>query len=403
MSGAGVNAQCGSAAMQVTPDGNVSISCGSGTTTSATFTLSAPASLAPNYSTVNEVTVNRSGSSVDAITVPYSLTGCTSSASSVTFNAGISTPQSIALVTPASGTCGIMLGTPSSPGVLGSPNSATISIVNPNADVSFTFTAASTATQIAAAASTLTVQRSGGTAGTWNVPYTVGGTTSVATVGGTGTLSFPAGSSTATIPVTPAAAPPAGVTLPASLTVALGAAVQAAGGPAGQNATLGAIPTHTVTVNAASDCPAPPTNLLNSTFAGAGNVIVQVAGSGQIVSIPLPLPPWGGYTGSLIITNSPSAGTPEPVTLELSVNKCKGKIDTNTLGTWCNYKTNSNVYNSITWQGVTISGYSSDAAAYPKGWCYAPYADGPYYLNARWTYSSCPGGASACGFAIQFN
>jgi hypothetical protein len=403
MSGAGVNASCGSASMQVTPDGNVSVSCGSGTTTSATFTLSAPASLAPSITTVNQIQVNRSGSAIDAINVPYSVTGCTSAATNVSFAAGVSAAQSIIVTTPASGSCGITLGAPSSPGVLGSPNSATISIVNPDANVSFTFTTASSSTTIGSAAANLTVARSGGSNGTWNVPYTVGGTASVATVGGTGTLSFAPGSSTATISVTPAATAPAGVTLPASLTVNLGAAVQAAGGPAGQSASLGSIPTHTVNVGAASDCPAPPLNLIESTFGGPGNVLVALAGSGQITSIPMPIPPWAATTASLIVTNSPTAGTPDPMLLEMSISKCKGKIDPDVTSTYCNLRSPINIYNAITWQGIGFAPYTSQAKANLKGWCYAPFAEGQYYLNVRWTYTACPGGVSACGFAIQFN
>ena len=26
-----------------------------------------------------------------------------------------------------------------------------------------------------------------------------------------------------------------------------------------------------------------------------------------------------------------------------------------------------------------------------------------YYINARWTYTSCPYGVETCGFAIQYN
>jgi hypothetical protein len=314
--GGAVTAQCGSATMSVTVDGNVSISCSSGSTTSATFTLSAPATLGPNVMTVNEIQVNRSGSMIDAINVPFSATGCTPTTGQVTFGAGISTPQSIAVTTPASGSCGITLGTPSSPGVLGSPNSATIAIVDPNANVSFTFAAAATATQIGAAASMLTVQRSGGSAGTWNVPYTVSGATTAATVGGS-TLSFAPGSSSATIAVTPAATAPAGVTLPANLTVTLATPTPGAGAAGGQTGSIGAIPSENVTVGPApaGGCPAPPAGMLEATLGGPGNVLLQMQSSNQVVSIPLPAPPTGRYTAQ--ITLSESAGgayTPQPVT-----------------------------------------------------------------------------------------
>jgi len=403
MSGAGTNAQCGQASMSVTPDGNVSVSCGSGTTTNATFTLSAPASLAPNFPTVNQIQVNRTGSSIDAINVPFSATGCTPASGQVTFAAGISTPQSIALTTPASGSCGIQLGAPSAPGVLGSPSSATIAIVDPDSAVTFTFTAASSATQIGAAASTLTVQRSGGSNGTWNVPYTVSGATTVATVGGTGTLSFAPGSSSATVTVTPAALVPAGVTLPAALTVTLGTPVQAAG-LAGQLGSVISIPAHAVTVSVSSNCPALPANMLEAALGGPGNVLLQMQQSDQIVSIPLPSPPSGRYTAQITVGESAGgAYTPQPVTLEMSINKCRGKIDTNMTGTYCNLVTTNGSMNNIVWLAQAVGSYSSQAAVNLKGWCFAPSSEGQHYLNARWRYGSCAFGAAVCGFAMTYN
>ncbi len=149
-------------------------------------------------------------------------------------------------------------------------------------------------------------------------------------------------------------------------------------------------------------CPATPQGMLNATFAGLGNPLLQMQGSGQIVSIPLPSM---GSSGQ--VTFGESAGgayTPQPVTLEVSINKCPGLMDTD-YNNRCNIKSTNGNYNSITWLAKAFSGRGGTidvTNASANGLCWAGGTD-RYYINSRWSYASCAFGAQVCGFAIQYN
>ena len=145
-----------------------------------------------------------------------------------------------------------------------------------------------------------------------------------------------------------------------------------------------------------------PPNLLDASFAGLGNPLLQMQASGQVVAIPLPAMQSSGQ-----VTFGESAGgayTPQPVTLEVSISKCKGLIDTD-YSNRCNIRSTNGNYNSITWlakpyqgRGGTINQDNASA----NGLCWGGGTD-PYYINARWAYSSCAFGVQVCGFAIQYN
>jgi hypothetical protein len=178
---------------------------------------------------------------------------------------------------------------------------------------------------------------------------------------------------------------------------------------------LGAQTTTTISVTGGTDtggpvatnpnCPSgftAPQNLLGASFGGLGNVLLQMQASGQVVQIPLP-----SMASSGQVTFGESAGgayTPQPVTLEISINKCPGLIDTNYANS-CNLRNTNGNYNSITWLAKTFTsrGGTIDASnASASGLCWAGDSQ-PYYINARWSYSSCAFGAQVCGFAIQYN
>ena len=150
-------------------------------------------------------------------------------------------------------------------------------------------------------------------------------------------------------------------------------------------------------------CPAVPQNMLTAGLTGMGNPLFQMQASGQIVSIPLPSV--SGGSGQLGFGESAGgAYTPQPVTLEVSINKCPGVIDTNYTNR-CNIRNTNGNYNSITWltrsysgRGGTIDASTADAS----GLCWAG-DSGTYYINARWAYASCAFGAQVCGFSIQYN
>jgi hypothetical protein len=43
------------------------------------------------------------------------------------------------------------------------------------------------------------------------------------------------------------------------------------------------------------------------------------------------------------------------------------------------------------------------ASANLRGYCWAPQAEGTWYVNAKWSYTQCAFGAQVCGFAVQQN
>jgi hypothetical protein len=156
--------------------------------------------------------------------------------------------------------------------------------------------------------------------------------------------------------------------------------------------------------------PAPPTGcptgyvqpekMLSASLAGIGNPLLQMQSSGQVVAIKLPSIP--GRNGAQVIFGESAGGayTPQPVTLDISINKCPGLIDTN-MSSACNVHATNGNYNSITWlTGPYSTINSTNSNLY--GLCWAG-DGGDYYINARWTYSQCAFNAQACGFAIQYN
>ena len=147
-------------------------------------------------------------------------------------------------------------------------------------------------------------------------------------------------------------------------------------------------------------CPAVPQNMLQASFPGLGNPILQMQASGQIVSIPLPSV---ASSGQVSFGESPTASSPQPVTLEISINRCPGVIDTDTSNR-CNIRSTNGNYNSLTWltkpyqsRGGTIDATSANQ----NGLCWT--GTEARYVNARWAYSSCGFGSAVCGFAVQYN
>jgi hypothetical protein len=150
----------------------------------------------------------------------------------------------------------------------------------------------------------------------------------------------------------------------------------------------------------ATACPTPPGDLLEATLAGPGNLLTQRQLSGQIVAIPAPV--MSSSSVQITFGETPSASTPQPVTLEISINRCRGVIDPSTT-TFCNLRSTNGHYNSIVYFTRPYLTIQDEASAYTQGWCWAPESEGPWYINARWTYSECAFGSSTCGFAIQYN
>lgn len=177
-------------------------------------------------------------------------------------------------------------------------------------------------------------------------------------------------------------------------------------------AALGSPSTTTITVGSGTTPPPPPPpsscptgfvtpeNMISSSLTGFGNPLIAMQKSGQVISIPLPN--LGALnTGQITFGESSTAATPQPVTIEISINKCPGLIETDATNS-CNLRSTMSSYNSITWFAKAYSIITDSASASRKGYCWGGDA-AQYYVNARWTYQFCPFGAQVCGFAIQYN
>jgi hypothetical protein len=146
---------------------------------------------------------------------------------------------------------------------------------------------------------------------------------------------------------------------------------------------------------------ASPTNVVTNTLSGVGNPLIQRQASGQTVFIPLPGTSAGHASGQIVFSESAGgAYTPQPVTLEISISKCPGIVDTDT-GNFCNLRSTNGNINSITFLSQAFQSIDRTNAN-QRGYCWAG-DGGQYYINARWTYSTCASGVEFCGFAIQYN
>lgn len=120
-----------------------------------------------------------------------------------------------------------------------------------------------------------------------------------------------------------------------------------------------------------------------------GEVRQQRAQPGQVMAFPLNQTE-PASRASLTFTQGQQPATPPGAITEFSVSACPGVIDT-TLGA-CYYRgtfVNNNTID-IYRRNVGVAG------------CMATNAAATYYVNVRWTFDSCPWGAGACGFSLQW-
>jgi hypothetical protein len=208
---------------------------------------------------------------------------------------------------------------------------------------------------------TLTITRSVGSSGSVNVPYSLTGS---GCTNGSGNASFADGAGSYSFGVPMVAA--------GTCTVSLGTPTTAAAVATGPRV-------------------------------GSPSVLLQMQKSGQVVSIPLPEVVSGFHSGQLVISESAGgAFTPQPVSLNVTISKCPGVVDTDQSNS-CNIVTTNGNYNAVTWFAAPYSSIQDPPSAQRYGFCWAPRSEGQWYMNARWNYSSCAFGAAVCGFAIQQN
>jgi len=231
----------------------------------------------------------------------------------------------------------------------------------------------------------LSIRRTGGTAGAVDVNYAFSGSGCFGSSEG-GVVRFGDGDTgTKTISVTMAASGECSVLL-----------IQPAA-PAELASPRSGIVT---VVPQVAGCPVPD-NVIGATLNGIGNPLLQRQASGQTVFIPLPTPSPGHSSGSVIFSESAGgAFTPQPVELQISINRCPGIVDTDTTN-FCNLRTTNGNFNSITFVSQATQTVNRGNAA-QQGYCWAG-DGGQYYVNARWTFSECASGVELCGFAIQYN
>ena len=240
----------------------------------------------------------------------------------------------------------------------------------------------------------LTVTRIGGTQGAHTVTYTPSGAGCASSA--TGSVSFgdgEGGSKSFTVDL--AASGSCTVSLSSSTGGAIGspasAVITVSGGGGGGGGGGGA------------NCPSgftAPSNLQNSQFPSQGLHLLLLASSAQVTSVPLPESTSNSAT--LTAVSSPGTYSPTNGTVEFSISKCPGLIDTDTSNR-CNQRFTKLGYMSAVWIEAPTGMFPDQHSTNLRGACWAPRSEGQWYLNVRWTYTECAFGASRCGFNFQWN
>jgi hypothetical protein len=270
--------------------------------------------------------------------------------------------------------------------------------VAPNGNITINCGAANdtTATFILTAPASLTVggavgnalvSRSGGPNVSLTVNYSASGACSTT---GTGALTFALVGGTQSIPLTPAAAagtcivsitPPATHAVsPSSGSVSIPVTTGGGGGPE-------PIP----------GCPAPQADykLVNLGWSSAPSELRMA--TGVIASFPIPAP--RTTKSSVRLSQGQVAVSPGGIS-EFSISKCPGVI--NTSGGSC-YKSvpAGNYTNAPDAYTKPVGTWDSQAEFDSRLSCWAPAAEGQWYVNVRWTYTTtnCPYG---CGYSLQW-
>ena len=149
-------------------------------------------------------------------------------------------------------------------------------------------------------------------------------------------------------------------------------------------------------------CPAVPSNAQFETF-GVKMTHNRWRGDphGNRVIIA-PMPSWGDSTvPSMISMNSPFVYTPASGTVRYSISKCPGEIKTDYADV-CNQATDVTMWTSY-WLPRAMGALSSKATANASGYCWAPEAEGPWYMNIRYEFNgNCGGGETSCGMMWQY-
>ena len=144
----------------------------------------------------------------------------------------------------------------------------------------------------------------------------------------------------------------------------------------------------------APPCPAPAAGSIEATLAW-GEVLQHRMGPGVIASFPIVAAPDG--RSSVVFTQGQQPSTPAGVTTEFTISRCRGVIDSSVPECYVRSVFVNN--NQITSYARAANGWVDQATLGANG-CWAPETAGPWYVNVRWTYETCP--FASCGFSLQW-
>ena len=165
-----------------------------------------------------------------------------------------------------------------------------------------------------------------------------------------------------------------------------------------------------------SDCPTPAANWKDLNLPAGGAPMQLRMTSGQVASFKVVSPddPALGLASTkseATFTQGQQPATPAGVVTEIQVSRCPGTIDPTRTSAQCYAKSQPGAVQS---NGIAIilrpnpyqvPPWVDQASAAALGGCWAPANDpqGPYYVNVRWTYNTCPfTGSGGCGFSEQW-
>lgn len=230
-------------------------------------------------------------------------------------------------------------------------------------------------------ASAFRVSRTGGTANEVSVSFDVTGECAAVTAS---PLIFPAGSATSqTINVSTGAS--AGT---CSVTLTVGA-------PGTPGTTVRSIP---VSAPSSNGCPTSP--IVPQSLGDAGLLTSLVLPSDGMQSYKLPLPTSGKITGIFKLSPNANSYPRDPWYIEAQISKCPGTFQ-DVVGPGCFVRSsNATAIFSVYYQTGTTATLTQ-AKLEPKGYCFAPTTDGPWYVNVRYVYASCASGPN-CGWHSQW-
>jgi hypothetical protein len=258
------------------------------------------------------------------------------------------------------------------------------------------------------------VTRTGGTGGNHFFVYQISGTGCLAAAS---TVQISAANSAVNVPITPVAA---GTCTMQIFATEVGDNVSGASSTitvidnGTTNTGGGALPTGAPAIP--SGCPTPAGNWKPLTLPAGGAPMQLRMTSGQVSSFPVvdPNDPALGLPSTkseATFTQGQQPATPAGVVTEIQVSRCPGVIDPTLSSAQCYTKSSPGAVQS---NGIAIilrpdpyqtPPWVDQASAAALGGCWAPTGDtnGPYFVNVRWTYNSCPYTSSGgCGFSEQW-